>query len=63
MEARPLVHLDEPKALSALDDDVETAVVEALEHLGHRSPCADGAQTVLVGEDEPELASRPRGTA
>ena len=48
--------LEHPEALPPLDDDVQAAVVEALEHLGDRRPGADVAQPVVVGEDEPELA-------
>ena len=44
------------EAGAAFDDDVEPAVVEALEHLGDARERADLAHALLVGIDQPELA-------
>src|SRR3954447_10531962 len=46
--------LQQPEAGAALDDDVEPAVVEALDHLGDRRERPDLAQAVLVGVDDAE---------
>ena len=48
--------LDEAEPLPPLDDDVEPAVREALQHPGDRGERPDLANPVLIGEDEPELA-------
>ena len=55
LERAALGQLEQPEPLAALDDDVEPAVVEAVEHLGDGRERADLAQAVVVGEDEPEL--------
>ena len=47
---------DDAEALPALDRDVETAVVEAVEHVHDGRTCADVPHAVVVGEDETELA-------
>ncbi len=56
MEAPPVRQLDEPEPRSALDDDVEPAVVHPLDDLDHGRGRADLADTVVVGVDETELA-------
>ena len=43
------------KRSAAFDNDVEPAVVEALEHVGHARERSDLAHALLVGVDEPEL--------
>ena len=53
---RPVRQLEQAEPLPALDDDVEPAVVEAVEHLGDGGERADLAQAVVVGVDQPELA-------
>ncbi len=44
------------EALLPLDDDVEPAVVEALEHVGDERARSELAHAMLVGEHETELA-------
>ena len=53
-ERAPLGQLEQPEPRSALDDDVEPAVVEALDHLGHRREGSDLAQAVVVRVDDAE---------
>ena len=54
-EAAPTRQLDDAEASATLHDHVEAAVVEPLDHLGHRGERADGTQAVVVGIDEAEL--------
>ncbi len=51
----PLGQLDEAESFAPLDDDVQPAVVEALEHLDNACARADLTETVVIREDEPEL--------
>ena len=57
---RPLVQLDDAEASATLHDHVEAAVVEPLDHLGHRGERADGTQAVVVGIDEANSRSSAR---
>ena len=53
-ERAALGQLDQPEPLATLDDDVEPAVVEALDDLGDRRERPDLAQAVVVGVDDAE---------
>jgi hypothetical protein len=46
---------EEQEAVVGLDDDVETAVGKAVDHLDHRTAHADVAHALVVLEHEPEL--------
>jgi len=56
MNERPRVSRSSEEASAAFDDDVDPAVVEALEHLGNPREGSDLAHALLVGVDQPELA-------
>src|ERR687898_1210298 len=56
LERTAVRELQEPEPVTPLGNDVEAAVVETIEHLGHRRARPDLAQTGLAGEDEAELA-------
>ena len=61
VEAAAGRQLDEPEAIAALDDDVQPAVVEALEHFGHRGERAD-CEAVVVGVARGRTRAPPPGT-
>ena len=55
LEGPAFGQLDEPEALTALDDHVEAAVVEGLEHLDDTGASPDLANPLVVSKDEAEL--------
>ena len=60
MNERPRVSRSTRKRSAAFDDDVEPAVVEALEHVGHAREGSDLAHALLVGVDSPNSISSSR---
>ena len=58
LELATVRELDQAEALPAFDEDVQAAILEPREHVGHPRPRPDVTQPVVIGVDEPELAVR-----
>jgi len=63
VEAPASRKLEQPEASAALDEYVHPPIRHSSEHLGNPCACADVANSLVVGEDEPELVTRVEALA